>query len=68
MTDKIGLLWLKNIFKLPSKYYIAGTKYLLILNSYSSYLTAEFNKFCKKNIIIYLYISAHALYIFNYLI
>jgi hypothetical protein len=37
-----------------------GAKRLLILNSYSSYLTAEFNLFCKENAIIYLYMPPHS--------
>jgi len=48
------------VFEPYFRHYITGAKQLLILNNYSSYLTAEFDTFCKKNIIICLYISAHA--------
>jgi hypothetical protein len=59
-TDEIGLLWLKNIFKPLSKHYMTGAKHLLILDGYSSHLTAEFDDFCKKNVIICLCMPAHA--------
>jgi hypothetical protein len=39
---------------------MTGAKRLLILDGHSSYLTAEFDDFCKKNAIICLCMPAHA--------
>ena len=48
------------MFKLYSKQHSTGAKRLLILNGYSSYLTADFDTFCKENTIIYLYIPPYS--------
>jgi hypothetical protein len=59
MTDEISLHWLKVVFKPYSRRYLTSAKRLLILDGHSSYLTPEFDAFCKENAIIYLYISLY---------
>ena len=44
---------------------MTGAKQLLILDSHSSYLTADFDDFCKQNTIICLCIPAHASQLFQ---
>lgn len=58
-TDEIGLCWLKDVFEPFLKHYMTGAKQLLILDGHSSYLTAEFDNFCKQNAIICLCMPAH---------
>jgi len=47
------------MFKPHSKHYLTGAKQLLILDDYSSYQTAEFDIFYKKNAIICFYMLSH---------
>jgi hypothetical protein len=58
-TDEIGLQWLKETFKPHSKLYSTSAKRLLILDGHSSYLSAEFDIFCKDNAIICLCMPPH---------
>jgi len=51
------------VFKLYSRRYLTSVKRLLILNSYSSYLSIKFNIFYKENTIIYLYIPTYTSYL-----
>jgi len=48
------------VFEPYSRHYTTGAKWLLILDGYSSHLTAEFDTFCKKNAIVCLCMPAHA--------
>ena len=48
------------MFEPWSRCYITSTKWLLILNGYSSHLIAEFDAFCKENVIICLYMPIYA--------
>ena len=59
-TDKIGLHWLKKVFEPYSKQYSIGAKRLLILDGHNSHLSADFDAFCKANMIICLCMPAHA--------
>jgi hypothetical protein len=59
MIDEIGLIWLKHVFEPFSKLYLTGAKRLLILDGHSSHQTADFDKFCRENVIICLYMPLH---------
>jgi hypothetical protein len=63
MTDEIGLHWLKVAFEPYSRQYLTGAKQLLILDGHSSYLTLEFNTFCKENAIICLCMPLYTSYL-----
>jgi len=45
------MLWLRNIFNKHIKACTVGKYHLLILDSYSSYTSAEFDQFCIENMI-----------------
>jgi len=58
------MCWLKDVFNKYTKACTAGRYCLLILDSYSSHASAEFNQFCTENMIIPLYLllySSHLL-------
>ena len=62
-TDKIGLQWLKEVFEPWSWWSMTGAKRLLILDGHSSHQTADFDIFCKENIIICLCMPPYISYL-----
>ena len=67
ITNKIGLQQLKYIFNKYIKDYILSYYQLLILNSYSSYVTPKFNQYYLKHLIIILYMPPYLLYLLQLL-
>lgn len=57
-NDKLGELWLKEVFNRHTK--SLGTHRLLILDGHGSHATAEFDHFCMQNNIIPLYLPPHS--------
>ncbi len=59
-NDKIGFLWLRDIFDAQTKRLTIGRYRLLVLDGHSSHNTVDFDDYCKKNNIITLYMPPHA--------
>jgi len=59
-TDELEICWLKDVFNKHIKACTAGRYCLLILDSYSSHASAEFDQFCTENIIIPLYLPPYS--------
>jgi hypothetical protein len=58
--NELGLTWLKNVFEKHTASRTKGVYRLLILDGYSSYLTPEFDLFCKEHSIITLCMLLHS--------
>jgi hypothetical protein len=59
-NDKIGLIWLQNVFDKHTKTRTIGQRRLLILDGHGSHATPEFDRFCMNNGIIPLYMPPHS--------
>ncbi|OJD12180.1 hypothetical protein ACJ73_09398, partial [Blastomyces percursus] len=59
-TDKLGLIWLKEIFNKHTQSRRTGRYRLLILDGHGSHNGPEFDQFCTQNLIIPLYMPAHS--------
>lgn len=59
-NDKLGELWLKEVFEKHTKMRTIGTHRLLILDGHGSHATAAFDHFCTENHIIPLYLPPHS--------
>src|SRR5450432_3930159 len=58
--DKLGLVWLQNVFEKHTAHRIKGNYHLLILNSHGSHVTLEFDLFTKEHSIITLCMPPHS--------
>ena len=65
--DSLGLTWLTEVFEKHIKDHTKGVYRLLILDSYRSHSTTEFDLFCVEHSIITLCISPHSLYLLQLL-
>lgn len=61
-NEKLGLIWLKEIFNKHTKPRALGQHRLLILNGYGGHNGPEFDQFCIENNIIPLYMPVHSGY------
>lgn len=61
-NEKLGLVWLKEIFNKHTKSHALGQHRLLILNGYGGHNGPEFDQFCVENSIIPLYMPVHSAY------
>ncbi|EDN08103.1 conserved hypothetical protein [Histoplasma mississippiense (nom. inval.)] len=59
-NDKLGLIWLKEIFDKDTRSRTKGKYRLLILDGHGSHASAEFDQFCSENDIIALYMPSHS--------
>jgi hypothetical protein len=58
--DKLGLTWLQDIFQPYTACRTKGIYRLLIIDGHGSYVTPEFDLFCKEHSIITLYMPPHS--------
>src|SRR5450432_239398 len=58
--DKLGLIWLQNIFEKHTIHQTKGIYRLLILDGHGSHVTPEFDLFAKEHNIITLYMPPHS--------
>jgi hypothetical protein len=61
--DILGLTWLKNVFEKHTAHHTKGVYRLLILDGHGSYLTPEFDLFCKDYLIITLCMPPYSLHL-----
>jgi hypothetical protein len=59
-NDKLGLIWLKEIFNKHTQSRTIGRYRLLILDGHGSHNGPEFDRFCTENSIIPLYMPPHS--------
>jgi hypothetical protein len=59
-NDKLGLVWLKEVFNKHTQSRTIGRYRFLILDGHGSYNGPEFDRFCTENLIIPLYILPHS--------
>jgi hypothetical protein len=62
-TDELTFEWLQQVFEPQTRSRTVGRYRLLILNSYRSYITPEFDKFYKENSILIECMPAHSLHL-----
>jgi hypothetical protein len=58
--DRLGLVWLQNVFEKHTVHRTKGTYRLLILDGHGSHVTPEFDLFCKEHSIITLCMPPHS--------
>jgi DDE superfamily endonuclease/Tc5 transposase DNA-binding domain len=58
--DKLGLVWLQNVFEKHTAHRTKGNYRLLILDGHGSHVTPEFDLFCKEHSIITLCMPPHS--------
>jgi hypothetical protein len=58
--DKLGLIWLQNVFEKHTAYRTKGVYRLLILDGHGSHVTPEFDLFAKEHSIITLCMPPHS--------
>src|SRR5450432_479548 len=61
--DKLGLIWLQDVFEKHIAHRTRGNYRLLILNGHGSYGTLEFDLFAKEHSIITIYMPSHSSYL-----
>ena len=61
--NKISLTQLIEVFNKHIKDHIVSTHWLLVLDSYNSYVSPKFDRFCLDHQIVVLYIPAHLLHL-----
>jgi hypothetical protein len=62
-TDEIGLRWLQKVFIPATTGHTVGRYRLLILDGHGSHLTPGFDKACKDNDIITIYMPPYSYYL-----
>ena len=65
--DKLGLIWLQNVFEKHTAHCTKGNYRLLILDGHGSHITPEFDLFCKEHSIITLCMLLHSLHLLQLL-
>jgi DDE superfamily endonuclease len=60
IDDKLGLIWLQNVFEKHTAHWTKGVYRLLILDGHGSYVTLEFDLFAKEYSIITLCMPLHS--------
>ena len=59
-NNKLGLIWLKEVFNKHTQGCTVGKYRLLVLDGHGSHNGPEFDQFCTENLIIPLYMPAHS--------
>ncbi|KAL1957569.1 hypothetical protein VTO42DRAFT_5680 [Malbranchea cinnamomea] len=59
-NEKLGMIWLKEIFNKHTQARTIGRYRRLILDGHGSHNGAEFDRFCMENLIIPLYMPSHS--------
>jgi hypothetical protein len=65
--NELGLSWLEHVLEKHTAYRTKGVYRLLILDSHGTYLTPEFDLFCKEHYIITLCMPPHSSYLLQLL-